>query len=108
MKISTPELKVVRFENEDVIATSLYILEDSLTTVGDYSYYVVDLGSMYSTADPGTWGIHRQYLEGQMDLEGYEQTKNEARDDVFYMYRDEHDGQYYTKGTSFYELYGQQ
>ena len=105
MKISTPELKVVRFENEDVIATSLYILENPITE-GNYTFYAVDLGSMYSTEQVGTWGIHRQYEGGQMDLEGYELTKNEARDDVFYMYRDEHDGQYYTKGVSFYELYG--
>ena len=105
MKMVTPELKVVRFENEDVIATSFYILESPITE-GNYTFYAVDFGSMYSTEDPGTWGIHRNHEGGQMDLAGYEDTKNAAPADVFYMYRDEHDGQYYTKGVSFYELYG--
>ena len=99
MKITNPEMKVVRFAADDVIATSVYI-------VGNKYFY----GTMAPSGEPGTW------IVGSNDTDGYYISDAEIDDlkqgsgdlnpfDTYDAYQTESYGPYYTKGASYYELY---
>ena len=106
MKMATPELKVVRFANEDVIATSLFFVADPASETGYYGVY----GTMAPSADAGTW------IVGYNSYDLYEVTAETIENErTYHTYADTFDayldpngsGAYYTKGASYWELYGQ-
>lgn len=107
MKISNSELKVVRFANEDVIATSMFFVADPASETGYYRVY----GSMAPSGDEGTWVVgYNSYDKYEIDAETIENER------TYYPYADTFDayvdpngsGAYYTKGVSYWELYGNQ
>ena len=107
MKISNSELKVVRFANEDVIATSMFLVADPASETGYYRIY----GSMAPSGDAGTWIVgYHSYDKNEIDADAveYERTYNTSYD-TFDAYVDPNgSGAYYTKGVSYWELYGNQ
>ena len=108
MRISTPELNVVRFANEDVIATSLYIIADG----NAYSGYSMFSGTMAPTGESGTWIVTKNGGSWEIDEATIENEKIGAYGDEWTMtydvYQTEENGPYYTKGASYYDLYGNQ
>ena len=110
MKITNPEMKVVRFENEDVIATSMYIIADtgSLTGISIFE------GSMYGPGEEGTWAIGTTGWKMDISQDEVNAIKTAQNgyswygDPVYDAYQTEQNGPYYTKGASYYELYGNQ
>ena len=120
MKMTKPELKVVRFASEDVIATSGYYIE-SANWMGNNSYsdpYVHFYGEMgeYSSGAQGwiIYGVGGDSGESSEYRESYINdiaTSNPSTAqalgghlyDAYY-----YDGNYYTKGASYYELYNNQ
>ena len=114
MKISEPKLKVIRFDAEDVIATSTYIVAKSALTgnANDTGYirYNASMGP-YDTADGiNGWvvGSADSFLYNGMLIS--EEKLNDYKDEGYpYMF----DGYVYvvgdnrlvfTKGASYYEL----
>ena len=65
MKITNPELEVVRFNADDVIATSLYYMSaadyNALYGTDFTSDYVQFNGDMVATGNSGVWGITNIY-----------------------------------------------
>lgn len=67
MKITNPELEVVRFNADDVIATSLYYMKaadfNAMRGTSFTSDYVEFEGTMFPTGESGVWGITNIYNE---------------------------------------------
>lgn len=134
IKITNPELKVVRFANEDVIATSFGPLSgtDGLFYIpsGDYSGTYsgtgnyVEFNGTFSSYSNGVYGISG--INGAKD--GIDGDRNNMVTGTVYFpdvgitlpssvmaniakgYYDAYsygDGQYYTNGVSYYETYYQ-
>ena len=65
MKITNPELEVVRFNADDVIATSLYYMKaadfNAVRGTSFTSDYVEFEGTMVPTGESGVWGITNIY-----------------------------------------------
>lgn len=105
MKITNPELKVVRFNAEDVIATSLYAFANGN---GGYDIYEGTMGAY--DANAGAWSIN---LVGDSietisaaDFDDY--SRNLAYDRIHSLYGAYADGNnYFTKGATYVELYGE-
>ena len=108
MKMATPELKVVRFANDDVIATSYYIIEDPYSYTGLSGFR----GAMYGSGEDGSWYVQPtgNLNPAQPDELEYIKTTggNNSRYDWYgtplydaYKIGD----YYYTKGASYYDLY---
>ncbi|MBR6903028.1 MAG: hypothetical protein IKN39_03975 [Clostridia bacterium] len=93
MKIAKPELKVVRFASEDVIATSLFALRNG----ANYDIYS---GAVDSTAPDanGRWHINwgsQQYTWNQTEFD--ENKTNILLNPLYDAYYE--DGNYYTNGV---------
>ena len=107
MKISNPELNVVRFAADDVIATSLFYVADPASETGYYAVY----GSMAPSGDAGTWVVgYNSYDMYEVTAETIENERTyNPYADTFDAYLDPNgSGAYYTKGASYWELYGNQ
>ena len=109
MRISTPELNVVRFANEDVIATSIFITGEIDPDTGMYKYLY---GSMSSSGESGTWNVGYEST-GWLSKYELDEAKGEYGDNYTFhgetVYDAYKEGDYYkTKGVSYYELYGNQ
>lgn len=107
MKISNSELKVLRFANEDVIATSMFFVADPASETGYYRVY----GSMAPSGDEGTWVVeYNSYDKDEVTAETIENERTyNPYDYTFNAYVDPNgSGAYYTKGVSYWELYGNQ
>ena len=106
MKITNPELKVVRFNAEDVIATSLYAFADGN---GGYNLYEGTMGAY--DANAGAWSVN---LVGDKidtisaaDFDDYTRSINSPYD-IHSLYGAYKEGDYYfTKGATYVELYGE-
>ena len=110
MKMTKPELKVVRFASEDVIATSVYY---------DQANNMVIYGSMYGMPnDEGSWMIGywgTDSIESSESITNPDHVKNQVQNGTmadyghsYYQVYDAYkgsDGYYYTKGASYAELY---
>ena len=108
MKITKPELNVVRFENEDVLATSLFIINDG----NSYSGYSMMSGVMAPTEEPGIWIVTPTNGKWEIEAAVVEAEKNgdygiEEQSVTYDAYKTDPEGPYYTHGASYYELYGQ-
>lgn len=118
-KLSIPELKVVRFGNEDVIATSLGLMSadayrstymnDPYTANGfakidgEYNGYVGVIGQMvYYDSSAEGWYFYGTY--SYIDANPDEYKSGYSNYDVYDLYND--GTQAYTKGASYYEIYG--
>lgn len=120
MKITNPKLEVVRFNADDVIATSLFIMRaseyNSLYGTDFTSNYVQFNGSIVTTSGKsGVWGIENVHAaEEAIDDEVAELS------DPFFVnyiksfaamtyeaYKDD-DDTICTKGVSYWERYGKQ
>ena len=127
MKITNPKLEVVRFNADDVIATSLYYMSaadfNAVNGTSFTSDYVEFEGTMVPTGDSGVWGITNIYnvkaADGE-DMEGLmsggsvvfgggtipstfmESTARKAYDAF------KRDDGIYTKGVTYYEQYWNQ
>ena len=109
MKITNPEMKVVRFENEDVIATSMFIIADDES--GTFSIFE---GSMYGPVEEGVWNIGTNGEKNEISQDeidnikaGYTGAYNSWYGiPVYDAYKE--DSYYRTKGASYYEMYGNQ
>ena len=117
MRISELELKVVRFSNEDVIATSGYFINSASFTGASYSEpYVHFYGEMGSYDDEAKgWiiygansdsGVSEEYINGYINdiSTSNPSTAYALGNNLYDAYL--YDGNYYTKGASYYELYG--
>ena len=109
MKMVTPELKVVRFENEDVIATSMFIVADADSSTG----YSIFEGTMYGPGDDGAWTIGTNGWKNEISQDEIDDIKADHTgpynswygEPIYDAYTED---QYYkTKGASYYDLYGQ-
>lgn len=112
MKISNSELKVVRFANEDVIATSMFFVADPNSDTG---YYRIDNGAMVPSDEAGTWiVVYDPYSKMEVGSETLDYARENVNflynaDSIFDAYVDPNgSGAYYTKGVSYWELYGNQ
>ena len=119
MKITNPELKVVRFNADDVIATSLYWTTseayEAATGVHFDTAYVMFNGDMISTGDPNEYIVGNVRAATGMDEDdkwflfggdtgmGYSFPGTAGASYVPY-YRD---GNWYTNGVSYSESNGQ-
>lgn len=93
MRITKPELKVVRFASEDVIATSLF----GVPNAGDDGYTVYT-GTIYSLPqNDGLWGVAVSGEYGTMTSSEYDEFKNNIGRDTLYEAFD--DNGYYTYGV---------
>lgn len=129
MKISNPEMKVVRFANEDVIATSLYYASaadfNSAFGTNFTSDYVEFNGSMTGfDSAAGGWYVSNVYGAQEADSDSMEGLKSggsiylpeygitipsTAAEPIArqaYSTYSYNDG-LYTKGATYYELYWQ-
>ena len=110
MKIANPEMKVVRFENEDVIATSMFIIADADSLTGISGFY----GAMHGPVEEGTWIIGNDGYKFDVSEEELELIKDGEYGYTFYgepvydAYQTEEYGPYYTKGASYWDMYGNQ
>ena len=99
MKITSLELKVVKFDSEDVIATSMYFVN----TGSSYRYIAGNM--MYYDPDAKGWAVNETAFLGTPGVEDIEYFKanGEYYPDYYdaYMYNDG----IYTKGASYYDLY---
>lgn len=106
MKITNAELEVVRFAAEDVLATSMFYVADSNSETGYYRVY----GTMApSNEEEGTWIVgYHSYDKYEVDAETIENDRTyNPYADTFDAYVDPNgSGAYYTKGASYWELYG--
>ena len=105
MKITNAELEVVRFAAEDVLATSMFFVADPASETGYYRVY----GTMAPSADEGTWIVgYHSYDKFEIDPETIENERTyHPYADTFDAYIDPNgSGAYYTKGVSYWELYG--
>ena len=107
MKITNAELEVVRFAAEDVLATSLFIINDG----NPYTGYSMMSGVMTPTEEPGTWIVTQTNGKWEIDEATVENEKNgaygiEEWTVVYDAYKTDPEGPYYTHGASYYELYG--
>ena len=105
MKITNAELEVVRFAAEDVLATSMFYVADSNSETGYYRVY----GTMAPSGDEGTWIVgYHSYDKYEVDAETIENDRTYSQYDyIFDAYVDPNgSGAYYTKGASYWELYG--
>ena len=106
MKITNAELEVVRFAAEDVLATSLFFVADPHSETG---YYGIN-GTMAPSGDAGTWIVgYNSYDKYEVTAETIENARTyNPYADTFDAYVDpsEESDTYYTKGVSYYELYG--
>ncbi len=105
MKISNPELNVVRFAADDVIATSMFFVADPASETGYYRVY----GSMAPSGDAGTWVVgYNSNDKYEIDADTIENERAyNPYADTFDAYVDPNgSGAYYTKGVSYWELYG--
>ena len=95
MKISNTELKVVRFANEDVIATSLYVIPN-----GDN--YDIYNGTMLSYSPTvSAWSVAMGDYDRTLTAdESTEFRQNPSRHHMYdaYLYSD---SQYYTNGVEY-------
>ena len=117
MKISNPELKVVRFGADDVIATSLFYGTDAL---GNYKTF----NGVLSPLGDGTYAVTNVYGVDDADMDEIDGLKSggsvylpelgltipsTAMEPIArqayeaYTYED----QYYSHGASYYDLYWQ-
>ena len=115
MKISKLELEVVRFANDDVIATSLYIIpysqyhDDAYGSFGGSDYVIMEGEQLhYDDAQKG-WLI-ASYPEFGIDADMYANIITNPGSYGFDRYStydayQGSDGYYYTKGASYGELY---
>ena len=109
MKMTNPELKVVRFENEDVIATSMFIIEDDQSSTG----FSIFEGSMYGPVEEGTWAVGTSGWKNDISQDEINDIRT-AQNGYYYSWYGEPvydayetgDGYIYTKGASYYDLYG--
>lgn len=105
MKMTNPELKVVRFANDDVIATSVFIIADG----NPYSGYSMFTGTMAPTGEEGTWIVTNPSGSWEIDESVIENMKNGSYTPEEYYtynaYKTDPEGPYYTKGASYYDLY---
>ena len=128
MKISTPEIKVIRFSSEDVIVASgavtgsFYIPSSQYSGYSGSSEYVEFNGTIGSQSDrgylienvSGAKGADPEEMEGLMS--GGSVTFMGVTVDMSHMapiakqYYDafSYDGQYYTNGRSYYDQYWNQ
>ena len=103
MKIANAELKVIRFGADDVIATSIFFLN----TGSGYDMVYGEMTDYDSTAEG--WHINdwSKITSSAEERQGY------INDKAYYAY-DAYDydvpgrSGYYTKGASYYDLYGNQ
>lgn len=127
MKISTPEIKVIRFSSEDVIVAS-----SSLTGVNGLFYSPSSQYSSGYVEFNGTIGSYHSGANGYLIGNIYGETDGKDRDGLVsggsYTFPDEevtvppfvmesiaqqsydafsYDGQYYTNGISYYKQYWQ-
>ena len=93
MRMTNPELKVVRFASEDVIATSLFAYEDGAN-------YIVYNGTINSAPENnGTWRIDITGEYQTMTSSEYDAFKDSISRDRLYDAFDGGDGYYYTYGV---------
>ena len=107
MKITNAELEVVRFAAEDVLATSMfYVADPAAETTGYYCVY----GTMApSYEEEGTWIVgYNPYDKYEVDADTIENERTyNPNAYTFDAYVDPNgSGAYYTKGVSYWELYG--
>ncbi|MBQ6980167.1 MAG: hypothetical protein IJQ07_05925 [Clostridia bacterium] len=127
MKITNPKLEVVRFNADDVIATSLYYMKtadyNALFNKNLTSDYVEFEGTMVPTGESGVWGITNIYNVKEADGEDMEglmsggsvvfggvtipSTFMESTAKIAYNAFKRDDG-IYTKGVTYYEQYWNQ
>ncbi len=113
MKISKPEIEVVRFANEDVIATSLYYMSSAdYNAAKGTSYtdpYVIFNGSMTPAGD-GVWKVPDPYAVTAVEdlglITGIPEIGFPGKGDISYeaYYKD---GDFYTNGVTYKESIGQ-
>lgn len=107
MKMKNPDLKVVRFACDDVIATSQFILFDE----SNDSYTLHNGYMSFYDSDAEAWVVNSTAYLGGMggaeDVASYRDSQS-YREDLYDAYKDPDSGTYYTKGVSVYELYHQQ
>lgn len=98
MKITNPELKVVRFDAEDVIATSMFAVSDGN---GGYNVYNGAIVSSSLEANGG-WlvDMNTTTLVDNWNQEAYDTNKTNAAYSPFYDAYYE-SGNYYTNGVAF-------
>ncbi|MBQ6979041.1 MAG: hypothetical protein IJQ07_00145 [Clostridia bacterium] len=106
MKITNPELKVVRFNAEDVIATSLYAVADGN---GGYNLYEGTMGAY--DANAGAWSVNLADVSSgtisAAEFDDYTRSLNSPYD-IHSLYGAYKEGDYYfTKGATYVELYGE-
>lgn len=114
MKISEPKLNVIRFDAEDVIATSTYIVAKSALTgnANDTGYirYNASMGPYDTTDGINGWfvGSADSFLYNGMEITEDElnYNKDAGYPDMFdgYVYVDGDNRIVFTKGASYYEL----
>lgn len=118
MKISNPELKIIRFSADDVIATSIFYIRTSDITADSKMWnnipdnaldsdYVRFNGTMMPLENDD-WGIFNP-----SDFAAYrEEDVNWAKDQqiagVYDAYLPDDNWQFHTKGASYADLYGNQ
>lgn len=128
MKISTPEIKVIRFSSEDVIVASVAVTRSFYIPSNQYSGYS---GSSDYVEFNGTIGSHSGVGYLIENVSGAKDADSEEREGLmsggsvsFYgvtidmshmapiaqQYYDafSYDGQYYTNGSSYYDQYWNQ
>ena len=108
MKITNAELEVVRFAAEDVLATSLFIINDG----NPYTGYSMMSGVMTPTGESGIWIVTQTNGKWEIDAAVVEAEMNgdygiEEQAVTYNAYKTDPEGPYYTHGASYYELYGQ-
>lgn len=98
MRIAKPELKVIRFANEDVIATSMFAVSDGN---GGYNVYNGAIVSSSPEANGG-WivDMNTTTLVDSWNQEAYDTNKTDAAYSPFYDAYYE-SGNYYTNGVAF-------
>ena len=126
MKITNPELEVVRFNADDVIATSLYYMSaadyNALYGTDFTSDYVQFNGDMVATGNSGVWGITNIYnvqaadtdeiealMSGSGNFTGFPIPASVLEPIARQAYNAfKSDDGIYTKGVTYYEQYWNQ
>ena len=115
MKISNPELKVIRFSADDVIATSLFFAKtsdvdyDIAETLGaDMSGDYIAFSGVMAPYDDGDWIITNPTDFHTVDEDMMNSLKNYPEHYMFTAYTNEETWEFHTKGASFVDLYGNQ
>ncbi|MBR6903029.1 MAG: hypothetical protein IKN39_03980 [Clostridia bacterium] len=100
MKIAKPELKVVRFASEDVIATSIFAV---LQNDGSYNVYSGAIDSVVPETDGWHVNMDTTTTLYNWSEEKFNEEKNKLGYDVMYLayLGTYNDSQYYTNGAPF-------